>query len=163
MLSFIEPLVPLLFVMCAILNVSDPIKFKAAVMFTVASYLNTVVTFQEASWFYYAGAASISLLVYTFLVSGSKWSVLLTSILLCSTFVSLLGLVNFSFYHSAAFGNMVDQTVIINTGLELAVLLTMSTGILNGDVTGTWGQFRKSIILSLSSSRSHLFNKAQTR
>ena len=161
MLSIIAPLVPLLFVMCAILNINDPVKFKAAIMFTIASYLNTIVTFQDASWFYYAGAASMSLLVYTYLVSGSKWSILLTAILLSSTLVSLLGLINFSFYHSAAIGNMVDQVVIIATGLELAVLITMSTGILNGDVTGAWGQFRKHLIYSLSGSRDSSFRKIQ--
>ncbi len=163
MLSFIEPLVPLLFVMCAILNVSDPIKFKAAVMFTAASYLNTVVTFQEASWFYYAGFSAIALLVYTFLVSGSQWARLLTAILLCSTFVSLLGLVNFNLYHFTSVGNMVDYTVIIATILELAVLVVMSTGILNSDTSDSLGQFRESLIRSLSNRRNHIFGETQTR
>ena len=162
MASYIDTIIPLLFIACAILNVNDPVKFKAAVMFTVAAYLDTIVTFQEANWFYYTGFASISLLVYTFLVSGSKWSLLLSFILLCSVGVSLLGLVNFNVWHYP-WGNYLLDYALVATILELAVLITMSTGILNGDVTGTWGQFRKSIILSFSNSRGHLFNKAQTR
>ena len=160
--SYIDTLIPLLFVACAILNVNDPIKFKAAVMFTAAAYLDTIVTFQEANWFYYTGFASISLLVYTFLVSGSKWSLILSSILLCSVFVSLLGLVNFNTWHYP-WGNYLLNYSLVATTLELAVLVVMPTRILNRDVTGYLGEQRKSFILSLSNSRSHLFNKAQTR
>ena len=163
MLSFIEPLVPLLFVMCAIINVNDPIKFKAAVMFTAASYLNTVVTFQEASWFYYAGFSAIALLVYTFLVSGSQWARLLTAILLCSTFVSLLGLVNFNAWHFVGVGAFVDYTVITTTFFELVVLVMMSTRILDSDTSDSLGQFRESLIRSLSNRRNHIFGEAQTR
>ena len=149
--------------MCAIINVNDPIKFKAAVMFTAASYLNTVVTFQEASWFYYAGFSAIALLVYTFLVSGSKWARLLTAILLCSTFVSLLGLVNFNAWHFVSVGAFVDYTVITTTFFELVVLVMMSTRILDSDTSDSLGQFRESLIRSLSNRRNHIFGEAQTR
>jgi len=160
--SYIDTLIPLLFVACAILNVNDPIKFKAAVMFTAAAYLDTIVTFQEANWFYYTGFASISLLVYTFLVSGSKWSLILSSILLCSVGVSLLGLVNFNVWHYP-WGDYLLDYALVATILELTVLVVMPTGILSRDVTGYLGQFRESIILSLSNSRGYLFDKAQAR
>ena len=163
MLSAIEPLVPLLFVMCAILNINDKIKFRAAVMFCAVSYLNTVVTFQNAAWYYYAGAVAISLLVYTFLVSGSQWARLLTAILLSSTFVSLLGLVNFNVYHSAAFGNMVDLTVIVTTFLELAVLAVMSTGILDSDKPNSFREFWYAMFHSISNRGYRFTNKAQAR
>ena len=163
MLSAIEPLVPLLFVMCAILNINDKIKFRAAVMFCAVSYLNTVVTFQNAAWFYYAGAVAISLLVYTFLVSGSQWARLLTAILLSSTFVSLLGLVNFNVYHSDAFGNMVDLTVIVTTFLELAVLAVMSKGILDSDKPNSFREFWYAMFHSISNRGYRFTNKAQAR
>ncbi len=162
MASYIDTLIPLLFIACAILNVNDPVKFKAAVMFTVAAYLDTIVTFQEANWFYYTGFASMSLLVYTFLVSGSKWSLLLALILLCSVFVCLLFLVNFNVWHYP-WGNYLLDYALAATILELSVLVVMPTRILNRDVTGYLGEQRKSIILGLSNSRSHLFNKAQAR
>ena len=132
-------------------------------MFCAVSYLNTVVTFQNAAWYYYAGAVAISLLVYTFLVSGSQWARLLTAILLSSTFVSLLGLVNFNVYHIASIGNMVDLTVIVTTFLELAVLAVMSTGMLNRNATGNWRQLREFVIFSLSSGRYSSSIKAQAR
>ena len=163
MLSAIEPLVPLLFVMCAILNINDKIKFRAAVMFCAVSYLNTVVTFQNAAWYYYAGAVAISLLVYTFLVSGSKWAILLTLILLSSAIVSLLGLVNFHINHSAAFGNMVNLTVIVTTFLELAVLAVMSTGILDSDKPNSFREFWYAMFHSISNRGYRFTNKAQAR
>ena len=132
-------------------------------MFCAVSYLNTVVTFQNAAWYCYAGAVAISLLVYTFLVSGAEWARLLTAILLCSTFVSLLGLVNFNVYHIASIGNMVDLTVIVTTFLELAVLVLMPTGMLNRNATGNWRQLREFVIFSLSSGRYSSPSKAQAR
>ena len=163
MLSLIEPLVPLLFVICAILNINDKLKFRAAIMFCAVSYLNTIVTFQNAAWFYYAGAVAISLLVYTFLVSGSQWARLLTAILLCSTFVSLLGLVNFNVYHLASIGNMVDLTVIVTTFLELAVLAVMSTGILDSDKPNSLREFWYAMFHSISNRGYRFTNKAQAR
>ena len=154
---------PLLFVICVILNTHDKAKFKAAIMFCAVAYLNTVVNFQNAAWFYYAGAVAVSLLVYTFLVSGAQWSILLTGILLCSTLVSLLGLINFNSYHFASVGNMVDTTVVITTFLELAVLAGMSTRILDSDKPSSFRQFRYTVLRSISNRGYHLSHKAQAR
>ena len=132
-------------------------------MFCAVSYLNTVVTFQNAAWYYYAGAVAISLLVYTFLVSGAEWARLLTAILLSSTFVSLLGLVNFNVYHLAGIGNMVDLTVIVTTFLELAVLAVMSTGILDSDKPNSFREFWYAMFHSISNRGYRFTIKAQAR
>ena len=151
------------FVFGALLNITNHRRFVAASMFAVVHSINTVVTFQDEFWYYYAGAASISLLVFTFLVSNALWSRLLTSILLCSICVSLLGLVNFNAYHIAGVGKMVDGTVIITTILELAVIVAMSTGKIDSYATDNYGKFRQLTFRRVFCIRHNFFTEEESR
>lgn len=159
----IAQLAAMAFVLAAMLNITNLRRFVAASMFAVVHSINTVVTFQDEFWYYYAGAASISLLVFTFLVSNALWSRLLASILLCSICVSLLGLVNFNAYHIAGVGKMVDATVIITTILELAVIVAMSTGKLDSYATDNYGQLRQHTIRRIFGIRYNFFTTETAR
>lgn len=133
------------YVFVALLNSGNHTRQRAAMAFAFIQGINVFLT--NPDYFYYFGAsAGISLLVYTIYQSRQDWALLLGGIVLSSTIINLLGILNFNQWHSATIRDSIDIATIVTTIAELIILAFMSSGKLDRNRDDILGGIRISLL-----------------
>lgn len=120
-----------LFVLVAILNRKDTVRFYTAITFAIIHLFNCIITFEQFNFFYANIFASLSLMLYPSLTSEKDWAWCLGIILTSCICADFIGILNLQLWESIQIGGLLDTFKYFTTTMELVVLVLMANGRLN--------------------------------
>jgi len=116
------------FIVATWLNRKDRIKYAVASSFAVIQLLNVFETFDGLDYYKTNIAANAILILLTLSLSRRNWSLNLSLVLLVSTLLNVIGMINMGTLRSERLLDLIYYSSYLTTFAELAVLVLMING-----------------------------------
>ena len=132
------------------LNRKDYRKAEIAALFAIINFIDCFILLEGINAYLISMIPPAITILFCLYHSRRNWSLLVSIIMAVCIFVNFIGMINASYFELNSGYYLYERAIMLTTFAEIAVLLAMSTRVLDGYFTDSLGRVRQYLARLLS-------------
>jgi len=132
------------------LNRKDFRKAEIAALFAIINFIDCFILLEGINAYLISMIPPAITILFCLYHSRRNWSLLVSLIMTSCIFINFLGIINASYFDLNSGYYLYERAIMLTTFAEIAVLLAMSTRVLDGYFTDSLGRIRQHLARLLS-------------